>query len=133
MIKDNIATYVTTLGGLFLIGMGLLGLWFPGLLGMRLGLVVNLAHLGSGAAALYWGLNSRSLASLRVFCLGLGVLYGVAGLVGLGLGGPGNIFTVLSGNPVMPSINHLFHLILGAIFVWAGMVQPMAAITPRTH
>jgi hypothetical protein len=124
MIKQNIITYATTVGGLFLIAIGLLGFWLPGLWGMHLGVFVNLAHLGSGALALYWGLNSRSLASLRVFCLGLGVFYGLASLAGFAFAGPGGIHSMLSGDLGFPRLDHAMHFILGAGFIWAGMAQP---------
>jgi hypothetical protein len=120
MIKDNIATYAAAVGGMLLIALGLIGFWFPGLPGMRLGVVVNLAHLVSGAVALYLGLNAKSLAGLQVLCLGLGVLYGLAGLA-------------FAWHLALPSITHLFHLIVGAGFLWAGMVQPLATATPRAH
>ena len=120
-------------GGFLLIGIGLLGFPFPTLLGLRLGLVVNVLHLLSGAAALYMGLNSSSLASLRVFCLGLGVLYGLAGLAGLALGAVGNTFTVLPEALPLRSMDHLLHLVLSACFVSAGMMQPLAAAVPRTN
>jgi hypothetical protein len=101
----------------------LLGFQFPRLLGMNLGLVINLAYLASGTAALYWGVTSRSLASLRVFCLGLGALYGLVGLVGF----------VLSWSLALPSVNQVFQVGLGVGFIGAGMVQPQAATLPRAH
>jgi len=133
MTKDSIATCAATFGGLSLILLGILGLWFPSLLGMHLGVVVNLAHLASGAAVLYLGLNSTSLPWLRISCLGLGVAYGLAGLASFLFGGPGNAVTLLSGYLVLPRMDHLFHLFLSAGFLWAGMVQPLGAIIPRAQ
>jgi hypothetical protein len=133
MIKDNVGTYAATVGGVILIGIGLLFFWFPGLLGLYPGVVVNLAHLASGVGALYVGLNSTSLARLRVFCLGLGALYGVAALVGLIFGGPGNTPTILSGHLGLPRMVDLLHLILSAGFIWAGMVQPLTTTMHRAH
>ena len=126
MIKNNSVTYATMVGGLFLIALGVLGFPFQGLLGMRLGVYVNLAHLASGSLALYFGLNAKSLASLRNFCIGLGVAYGLAGVIGFAFGEPGRSLSIFSGNFTLPNLDHLFHLILGVGFVWAGIIQPLA-------
>jgi hypothetical protein len=87
MIRNNIVTYTTTLGGTVLVLMGLFGFCFPDVLGFHFSFGMNLVHLASGVSAFHLGLASTSLATARTFCLGIGVFYSVVGLAGFDVGG----------------------------------------------
>jgi hypothetical protein len=110
MIKNNIITYAATLGGVLLVSVGLLGFCFPDFLGLHLSAVTNLVHLTSGVLALYFGLKATSPAAARFFCMGIGLLYSLAGLVGFVMGGVGD---------------PLVHVTVGVGFVAAALIQPL--------
>ncbi len=125
--------YTTTIGGILLVVVGLLGFSSPGLLGMHLSVPLNIAHLVSGAVALYFGLRSTPLAWARTCCLILGALYALLGLAGFVVAGPTNTLTILPGELVLGTMDHAFHLILGAGFLVAGRIQSLATARPRAH
>src|SRR5437868_14344083 len=81
------------LGG-FLVIAGLIGFAAPGFMGMHLSIAHNLIHLLSGALALYFGLGG-SLSAARAFCTIFGLVYGLLGLLGFILAGPGGMWTVV--------------------------------------
>lgn len=112
-------TVATILGALFLI-IGLLGFVAPNLLGMHLNVTHNFVHIISGALALYFGL-AGTLPAARTFCIVFGVVYGLLGLFGFFFGDPNNMLTVIPGQLVLGTADHVIHLLLGAIFLVAGL------------
>src|SRR5262245_52802498 len=114
----------TVLGVVFIIA-GLIGFAAPGLMGMHLSVVHNVIHLVSGAVALYFGLKATRAAS-RTFCIVFGIVYGLLGLVGFVAGGPDRMLTLLPGQLVLGTMDHVVHLILGAVFLCAGLYKKPA-------
>jgi hypothetical protein len=128
-IERNImVTRTTTLGGAFLVVVGLLGFAAPAFAGMHLSPLNNVVHLLSGAVAIYFGLITTPAAA-RTFCKVFGAVYGLIGLVGFVAGGPDYTFTIIPGALVLGTMDHLVHLILGAIFLSVGWGWRAAAAT----
>ena len=120
-----------TIGGIVLIGAGLLGFLAPGLMGMHLTAAHNLVHLVSGALALYFGLKG-TVAAARTFCIAFGALYGLLGLVGFVAGGADHTLTLIPGQLVLGTMDHIVHLIVGAVFMVVGFAQrPAAVMAPK--
>src|SRR3989442_15300413 len=107
-------TKTTIFGGAFLVLAGLLGFAAPGLIGMHLSALHNVLLLLSGALAIYFGLKATPAAT-RTFCMVFGAVYGVLGLAGFVAGGSDYTFTIIPGALVLGAMDHLVHLILGAI------------------
>ena len=130
MVTNSMVTKTTTFGGALFVGIGLLGFIAPGFMGMHLGALHNVMLLLSGALAIYFGLNATQAAA-RTFCIVFGALYGVLGLVGFVSGGQNYTFTIIPGALVLGTMDHLVHLIFGAVFLSVGWVQkPAKATTP---
>ena len=128
-------TIATILGVVFLL-VGVLGFIAPGLGGFHLSLAHNLVHIISGAVALYIGLKG-TLASARLFCIVFGVVYALLGVAGYALGtnrqhtlagvpqGHGtdsNLLQVIAGQLELASMDHGLHVLLGIIFLIAGLL-----------
>ncbi len=120
--RNIMVTRTTTFGGALLVVVGLLGFIAPGFLGMHLSALHNVVHLLSGAAALYFGLVATQAAG-RTFCLVFGASYGLLALAGLGVGGLNNTITIISGALVLGTMDHVVHLILGAVFLSVGLAS----------
>ena len=112
--------------------LGLLGFVAPGFMGMHLSPLHNVVLLLSGAAAIYFGLKATQAAA-RTFCIVFGVLYGLLGLAGFVAGGQDYIFTIIPGTLVLGTMDHLVHLILGAIFLSVGWGRRAATAAPPTR
>jgi Domain of unknown function (DUF4383) len=112
-------TRTTTFGGAFLVAVGLLGFVVPRFMGMHLSALHNVVLLLSGAVAIYFGMKATPAAA-RTFCIVFGALYGLLGLAGFVAGGPDYTFTIIPGALVLGTMDHLVHLILGAIFLSVG-------------
>jgi uncharacterized protein DUF4383 len=125
----------TTFGGALLVVLGLVGFVAPGFMGMQLSVAHNIVLLLSGAVALYFGLKATPAAA-RTFSIVFGAVYGLLGLVGFVAGGPDHTFTIIPGALVLGTMDHLVHLILGAIFLSVGWgrqaATATATATPRT-
>ena len=126
-------TIATFLGALFIL-VGLIGFAAPGLLGAHLSPVHNVVHLVTGAAALYLGLMG-SLSAARMFCLVFGIVYLLLGAAGFLLGSPGTeaghsetLFRVIPGMLELGTMDHIIHILLGAIFV-IGALMTKPAVT----
>ncbi|MCA1619231.1 MAG: DUF4383 domain-containing protein [Acidobacteria bacterium] len=130
-------TICKILGVVFIL-VGILGFLAPGMLGFHLNLAHNLIHLVSGAVALYFGF-SATLSAARLFCIVSGVVYGLLGLLGFLLGGgaahgvggvpaahhgatDSSLWTVLPGSLELASVDHIFHLLLAAVFLIGGFL-----------
>jgi len=129
MNTNIIVTKTATFGGALLVVVGLLGFIAPGFMGMHLSAAHNVVLLLSGALAIYFGLMATQAAG-RTFCLVFGALYGVLGLVGFVSRGQNYTFTIIPGALVLETMDHLVHLILGAVFLSVGWVQKPATATP---
>jgi hypothetical protein len=113
-------TIATLLGAVFIL-VGLLGFAMPNLLGAHFNTPHNLVHLVSGAAALYLGL-AGSLSAARMFCLVFGAVYLLLGVVGFVMGtGDDRMFHV--GEILhLGTMDHIIHLLMGAIFLIGGLM-----------
>jgi hypothetical protein len=125
-------TIATVLGIAFLL-VGVLGFVAPAFLGTHLSVTHSIVHLVSGALALYLGLKG-TLAQARLFCLIFGAVYALLGVVGFLAGSPGSpsagvpgpmddrMFKVLPGMLELGTMDHVVHILLGAIFLVAGLM-----------
>jgi hypothetical protein len=129
MNTNVIVTKTATFGGALLAVVGLLGFIAPGFMGMHLSAAHNILFLLSGALAIYFGLIAAQTAA-RTFCLLFGAVYSLFGLAGFVAGGAGYTFTMIPGSLVLGTMDHLVHLILGAVFLSVGWVQKPATATP---
>jgi Domain of unknown function (DUF4383) len=121
----------TALGAVFIV-VGLIGFAAPTVMGMHLSVAHNIVHLVSGALALYFGLKGTP-AGARTFCILFGAVYGLLGLVGFVAGtGSDRMFTVIPDQLMLGTMDHVVHLVLGAVFLIAGLYKkPMIAAAPR--
>lgn len=123
---------ITITAGLLLSVAGLLGLAAPHFMGLSLSSGQSMLYLFSGLMALFFGVLGPP-AAYRMFGILLGGFYAVLGVAGLGLGEPR--LTIVPGQLVFETLDHLFHLILGAVVLavaWSGrMAGPISA--PATN
>src|SRR6185503_15044468 len=126
------AKTVTKILGVVFLLVGLIGFVAPGILGMHLSVAHNIVHLVSGALALYFGLKGTP-AGAKTFCILFGAVYGLLGLVGFVAGtGSDRMFTVIPDQLMLGTMDHVIHLVLGAVFLIAGLYKkPMIAAAPR--
>ena len=125
-------TICKILGVVFLL-VGIAGFVAPGMLGTHLSLAHNLVHIISGAIALYFGF-AGSLSGARTFCLVFGTVYLLLGAVGFVLGQPGasaiagmmhedaKLWKVLPGTLELGRMDHVVHVLLGAVFLLGGLL-----------
>ncbi len=103
---------------------GLGGFVMPRLLGFHLTTIHNLIHLASGAVALYLGF-AGSAAAVRTFCIAFGGVYLALGV--LGFVAPGLVAAVIGHAPVDSgelTPDNVFHIVVGAVFLLAGLAGP---------
>ncbi|HEX2123634.1 MAG TPA: DUF4383 domain-containing protein [Thermoanaerobaculia bacterium] len=123
------ANKVCTILGIVFILVGIIGFVAPGLLGAHLSLAHNVVHLVSGAVALWLGLKGTPSAA-KTFCLVFGAVYLLLGVAGFVAGGDGNVtagvpgpahdtrlLKVLPGQLELGTMDHVIHILLGAIFL----------------
>lgn len=130
------AKTISKILGVVFILVGILGFLAPGMMGFHLNLTHNLIHLVSGAVALYFGF-AATLSAARLFCIIFGVVYGLLGVAGFLLGGAGqhtvagvpaghgadsSLFRVLPGSFEIASVDHVFHILLGVVFLAGGFL-----------
>jgi hypothetical protein len=127
------AKTIATVLGIGFILVGVLGFAAPALFGAHLSLTHTIVHLVSGALALYLGLKG-TLAQARLFCLIFGAVYALLGVVGFLAGSPGSpsagvpgpaddrLFKVLPGLLELGTADHVIHILLGTIFLVAGLM-----------
>jgi Domain of unknown function (DUF4383)/Short repeat of unknown function (DUF308) len=131
------AKTIATLVGVVFILVGICGFLAPGLLGAHLTLAHNLIHLISGAVSLYFG-TKGTLAQARMFCLVFGVVYGLLGIVGLVAGTAGmpsvphmaqdaHLLKLLPGALEFGTMDHYIHILLGVIYLVAGLMTKARA------
>jgi len=121
-------TKTTTFGGALLILTGLIGFIAPGFMGMHLSAAHNIVLLVSGAMAVYFGLIATQAAG-RTFCLAFGAVFCLFGLAGFVAGVTG--YTFIPGSLVLGTMDHLVHLMLGAVFLSVGWIQKPAMAAAR--
>jgi hypothetical protein len=115
----------TILGVLFLL-VGVCGFVMPGLLGAHLTLAHNVIHLVTGAVSLWIGLKGTP-ASAKTFCLVFGAVYLLLGIVGFVLGtGADKMLELIPGQLMFGKMDHIIHLLLGAIFLVGGLATKTA-------
>ncbi|HUR97152.1 MAG TPA: DUF4383 domain-containing protein [Pyrinomonadaceae bacterium] len=114
-------TIATILGAAFIL-VGLLGFAAPNVLGMHLSAAHNVIHLVSGAISLYLGL-AGTLSAARMFCLIFGAVYLLLGLVGFVMGdGSDRMLTLIPNSLMFGTMDHIVHILLGAIYLIGGLM-----------
>ena len=123
------------LGVVFLI-VGLLGFVSPNLLGMHLSGIHNIMLLISAALALYFGF-AASPSAARTFSLAFGAIYLLLGA--LGFIAPGFVIRLLQAHHTPGgglrnlAADNIVHLLLGAIFIIAGLARAPQVAPITTH
>jgi hypothetical protein len=126
------AKTICTLLGIVFILVGLVGFAAPSLLGAHLSPAHNVVHLVSGALALYLGLKG-SLSAAKMFCLIFGAVYLLLGVVGFAVGsGADRMFQVIAGTLEFGTVDHVIHILLGAIFLIGAFMTGGAAAPAST-
>jgi hypothetical protein len=138
------ANKICTILGFGFLAVGILGFFVPALLGTHLSAVHSVVHLATGAVALFLGLKG-SAKSAKVFCIAFGAVYVLLGIGGFALGAVGDptagvpgphdahMLKVLPGMLELGTIDHLIHIVLGALFIIGGMATKVVpAPAPRT-
>jgi Domain of unknown function (DUF4383) len=128
-------TIATIMGALFIL-IGLVGFASNNFLGTHLTPAHNVIHLISGAASLYFGLKG-SMSAAKAFCLIFGLVYLGLAVVGYFLGTTGTtdlpgaeamggvnerMFRVIPGVLAFGTMDHLVHLIIGAVYLIGGVL-----------
>ena len=122
-------TACRVLGLAFLVA-GLVGFVQPHFLGFHLTTIHNLVHLATAAVAIYLGF-AGSTSAARTFCMAFGGVYLLLGVLGFVapalvagiLGHPGPV----TAGELKP--DNLFHIVVGAAFVLAGLRTAPAVAT----
>jgi len=114
-----------------LILVGLLGFATPTLFGMHLGVVHNVIHLVSGCLTLYFGLKG-TVSGARTFSIVFGSIYGLLGLIGFMVGGAHGMWSVIPNQLMFGVVDHVIHLILGAVFLVAGLAKSRTFVPSHT-
>jgi len=116
-------TLCKVLGVAFLLA-GVAGFPMPHLLGFHLTTIHNVVHLATGALALYLGF-AGSASAVRTFCVVFGAVYLALGV--LGFVAPGVVAAVIGHAPASAgelTPDNLFHAVVGAAFLVAGLTSP---------
>jgi hypothetical protein len=95
---------------------------------MHLSVAHNIVRLISGVLALYFGLTG-TLRAVRSFCIIFGIVYGLLGLLGLVAGnGAELMLTVIPGQLMLGKMDHIVHVLLGAVFLLSGIRDKTTAV-----
>jgi uncharacterized membrane protein HdeD (DUF308 family) len=124
------AKTISTILGIIFLAVGLLGFAAPGLLGMHLSTAHNVIHLVSGALALYFG-TKGTYDSARAFCIVFGIIYGLLGVIGFVAGGADYQLTLIPDQLVLGKMDHVIHVVLGAVFIVGGLARPVTTATTQ--
>lgn len=135
------ANTVAAIMGVLFILLGLSGFFLNNLLGTHLSLTHNLIHLISGVASVYFGVKGSRYAA-KLFCLVFGVSYLSLAVVGYWFGYnhmetylPNsvadhgynqNMFHVIPGVFELGTMDHLVHLLIGAVYIIGGALTRTA-------
>lgn len=120
------ATWVCRILGAILVGIGLLVI----VRGGQVDPYHNLLHVATGAIALYVGFLGPS-SGARAFCLGFGAAYLAFGALGLVLGDPLLDRQWQVGPMSLDTADHVFHVMLGLVFLASGVPTRRDAPSPR--
>ena len=121
------ANRIATILGIVFLLVGVAGFVMPGVLGMHLSLAHNIIHLVSGAISLYLGLKGTPQAA-KTFCIVFGAVYLLLGIAGFVPGsGEGRMLTVLPGQLELGTVDHVIHVIFGALFLIGGFATKTLA------
>jgi hypothetical protein len=127
---------VCVIVGIVFLLVGVSGFFMPNMAGAHLTPAHNLIHLLSGIASLYFGIAGR-LRSARLFALALGALYLGLSVLGFIFGNThtatlptsevsgavnAEMFRLIPGVLEFGTMDHVFHLALGAIYLIAGLM-----------
>ena len=130
--------------GLAFMLLGIVGFFVPHVLDTHLSPMHNIIHFISGAAAVYYSVSNTVFA--RRFCLIFGTFYFLLGVLGFALGKPSaptvpitapqlhedaHLWQVLPGTLELGDHDHALHLVLGLVFVFAGLMPASKAVVPR--
>jgi len=120
------AKTIATILGIVFILVGLAGFAMPNLLGAHLMPAHNVIHLASGVISLYLGLKG-SLSAARMFGFVFGAVYLLLGVAGFLLGTAGGannevLFRVVPGTLELGTIDHIIHVVIGAVYLLGGFV-----------
>ena len=139
------AKAICTLLGIVFLLVGLLGFVSPGFMGTHLNVTHNIVHILSAAVALYLGLRG-TLSAARTFCLVFGPVYLLLGLAGFLFGGGGQhtvagvpgthgsdsrLLAFLPGSLELGTMDHIFHVLLGIIFLLGYFLTRVDYTPPR--
>ena len=134
------ANKIATILGIGFLLVGVLGFVVPDFLGTHLSMVHTIVHLATGAVALWLGLKGSASAA-KTFCVIFGAVYVLLGIAGFALGATGEpsagvpgphdarMLKVLPGMLELGTVDHLIHIVLGALFIIGGL---MTKVAPRT-
>jgi hypothetical protein len=134
------ANKIATILGIGFLLVGVLGFVVPDILGMHLSMVHSIVHLATGAVALWLGLKGSASAA-KTFCVVFGAVYVLLGIAGFAFGTAGDpsaavpgphdahMLKVLPGMLELGRVDHVVHIVLGALFVIGGL---MTKVAPRT-
>jgi hypothetical protein len=138
------ANKIATILGIGFLLVGVLGFVIPDFLGTHLSLVHTVVHIVTGIVALWLGLQG-SVQAAKTFCVLFGAVYILLGIGGFALGaagdpsagvpGPHNahMLKVLPGRLELGTVDHLIHIVLGALLIVGGLATKIApSPAPRT-
>lgn len=134
------ARKVATILGIGFLLVGVLGFVAPTMLGMHLSMAHNWVHLITGGASLWFGLKG-SLSAAKGFCIAFGAVYLLLGIAGFAVGtsaepgvpGPHdtNLLKLIPGTLEFGTMDHIVHILLGAIYLIGGLMT--RAVAHRDH
>lgn len=135
------ANRVATILGIGFLLVGIAGFVAPSMLGMHLSVTHSIIHLVTGAVSLWLGLKGSPSAA-KNFCIVFGLVYlglGVAGFVAGANAEPGvpgphdaRMLKVIPGQFEVGTSDHVVHILLGAIYLIAGlMTRTVRAVAAR--
>lgn len=127
------AKTIATLVGIVFILVGIIGFFSHNFMGAHLSMAHNIIHLVSGAISLYLGLKG-SLSAAKTFGLIFGAVYLLLGVVGFLMGvAPDKTFTVIPGTLVFGTMDHIIHIVIGALYLIGALLTKGApAATSET-
>jgi hypothetical protein len=113
--------------GIVLLLVGLVGFLKHDLLGLHLTTVHNIAHLVTGAIALYFGFIG-SAGAAHIFCLVFGVIYLLLGAIGFIAPQVVTAIIQVHGEGISLTPDNIVHLLLGAVFLIVGLLREPQAV-----
>jgi len=131
------------LGGALFVVVGIIGFAVPNFLGMNLSIAHNIMHLASGVLALWVGF-AASHRHVTLFSFILGLAYLALGILGFIYGNRDASVLYSSGLTeyrldLIPGVlsiskaNHLNNILMGSLFVLAGLFAYRFNRTERVH